>query len=178
MGEARQLKAPKLTLLEQDRLFVAIGRVVVNFQQMELWLAEALTSVLELHVLEDRHLVSSSMSFRQKVDLLAVLYERKKVRCPSANIELVKKALYAAEEFRNRVVHSLWAVDQGEWVQIKASLRSKSGFDLMTNSVDITQLEAAAAALVIIKEWEIRDESMLRGALDKLKPGYIDLKLG
>lgn len=160
---------PNLSASERDRMFSAIGHIVVNFQQVELWLAEILASVLSLRVLEDRHVISSAMSFRQKVDLVVELYPRKKVHDQGVEMSLIKKSLYAAEEFRNRVVHSLWAVHApGKWVRIKSSIKGRRGFALSTSAVNVGQLEVAAAALLVIREWELIDAVSLQEAVDAL----------
>jgi hypothetical protein len=166
MPNPSEIETLTLTAAERDCLFAAIGHIVVNFQQVELWLAESLASVLSLQVIEDRHVISSAMSFRQKVDLVAELYPRKKTHERGVEMKLIKKALYTAEEFRNRIVHSLWTVElPGKWVQIKGSIKGKSGFSLATTAANIAQLEAAAAALLIIREWELNDAATLQAAI-------------
>ena len=175
MSTPSEIETPALTTAERDRLFAAIGCVVVNFQQVELWLAESLASVLSLKVLEDRHVISSAMSFRQKVDLVAELYPRKKTHDQGVEMKLIKKALYTAEEFRNRIVHSLWAVESpGKWVRIKGSIKGKDGFSLLTTAANISQLEAAATALLAIREWELNDAATLQAAIGVLGNQYAD----
>ena len=175
MSTPSEIETPSLTTVERERLFAAIGHVVVNFQQVELWLAESLASVLSLKVLEDRHVISSAMSFRQKVDLVAELYPRKKTHHHGVEMKLIKKALYTAEEFRNRIVHSLWAVESpGKWVRIKGSIKGKDGFSLLTTAANISQLEAAATALLAIREWELNDAATLQAAIGVLGNQYPD----
>lgn len=176
MSTKYEIETPALTIAERDRLFSVIGRVVVNFQQVELWLADSLASLLSLQVLEDRHIFLSAMSFRQKVDLVAVLYPRKKTHDHDVDMTLMKKALYAAEEFRNRIVHSLWAVEfPGKWVRIKGSVRGKGGFSLVTTAANISQLEAAATALLAIREWELNDAATLQAAIVVLGNQHVDV---
>lgn len=169
------IETPTLTNEERDHLFAAIGRIVVNFQQIELWLAESLASLLLLQDPEDRHIVLSAMSFSQKVDLLAELYSRKKTHRYGVEIRLIRKALYAAEQFRNRIVHSVWAVESsGNWVRVKGSLKSKDGFSLAINQANISKLEAAATALLAIREWELKDAASLESAVAILHEKYSD----
>lgn len=176
MSTQSEIETPALTIAERDRLFAAIGRVVVNFQQVELWLAESLASILSLQVLEDRHIILSAMSFRQKVDLVAELYPRKKTHYHGVDMKLIKKALYAAEEFRNRIVHSVWAVEfPGKWVRIKGSIRGKGGFSLATTAGNISQLEAAATALMAIREWELSDVETLQTAIAVIGNQQVDI---
>ena len=169
MSTPPEIATPRLSATERDRLFAAIGHVVVNFQQVELWLAEALASVLALKVLEDRHVISSAMSFRQKVDLVAELYPRKKAHYHGVEMQLIKKSLYAAEEFRNRTVHSLWTIEfPGKWVRVKSSIKGRKGFALSISAVNIAHLEGAAIALLAIREWELNDAATLQTAIDAL----------
>ena len=169
MTSPPDIAMPNLSASELDRMFSAIGHIVVNFQQVELWLAQILASVLSLRVLEDGHVISSAMSFRQKVDLVVELYPRNKVHDHGVEMSLIKKSLYAAEEFRNRVVHSLWTVHTpSKWVRIKSSIKGRKGFALSTSAVNVRQLEVAAAALLVIREWELIDAASLQGAVDAL----------
>lgn len=175
MTKPSEIDTPALTLADRERLFAAIGLVVVNFQQVELWLAESLASVLSLKPLEDRHIISAAMSFRQKVDLVAELYPRKKTHDQGVEMKLIKKALYTAEEFRNRIVHSIWSVESpGKWVRIKGSIKGRDGFSLLTTAANISQLEAAATALLTIREWELNDATKLQAAIAVLGNQFAD----
>ena len=84
-----------LTLTEDDknRLFTAIGSVVVRFQQIELWQSEILAKQLALDVLNDRYVLMASMSFKQKIDLLMVLCKRNPNDFRNIDFQLVKVAL-------------------------------------------------------------------------------------
>lgn len=165
----KDVLVPNLNASERDRMFIAIGNIVVNFQQVELWLAQILASILSLRVLEDGHVISSAMSFRQKVDLVVELYPRKKVHGHGVEMSLVKNSLYAAEEFRNRVVHSFWAVESpGKWVRIKSSIKGRKSFYPSISSVNVGQLEVAAASLLVIREWELVNAASLQAAVDAL----------
>lgn len=125
---------------QTDALLRAIGHTVVRFQQVEQWLAEELALLLRMREKDDQYLVSAAISFKQKVDLLVEIFPRRAERhpnLPKVDVTEVRKALYAAEEYRNRVVHSFYAVecdDSRKWVRMKGALRGRSGFSL--NSVD------------------------------------------
>lgn len=153
---------------DTDHLFSAIGRVVVSFQLLELWVAEALSRTLNMKSEDDRHLVSAAMSYGQKVDLLFELYSRHGLPNASAfNVSTAKKALIVAEEFRNRIVHSLWSV-KGEprrWVRTKASLRGRAGFDLKARPAQASLLEEAAKAMNNVRAWEEGNETELIEAI-------------
>ena len=57
-------------VVQTDRLHMAIGRMVVEFQFVENIVAECLASLLRMREHEDQHRVAAAMSYRQKVDLL------------------------------------------------------------------------------------------------------------
>lgn len=88
-----------LTNEDQTRLFRAIGHIVVRFQDMELWVSEILAELFNLEPLNDRYAVMSAMSFRQKVDLMVTLYPRMWGNKLNVDIDLVRRALFTAEEF-------------------------------------------------------------------------------
>lgn len=163
-------------LVEQtDALFRAIGRTVVRFQQVEQWLAEELALLLRMREREDQYLVSAAMSFKQKVDLLVEIFPRRAERhpkLPKVDVVDVRKALYAAEEFRNRVVHSFYAVECGEdasrWVRMKGSLRSRAGFSLNSVEANVAIFEECNGALSVIREWSLKDSGDIRVATETL----------
>lgn len=157
-------------LIRRDRLFRAIGATVVEFQFVELWVAEALTGLLQLKVLEDRHVVLAAMSYKQKVDLLCELFPRKRKHEQGVAMTVARGALYSAEEYRNKIVHSVWAVegDKG-WVRTKGSIKRKDGFALATDGANLRALEAGVVALKMIRDWELLDEKRLRHATKFLR---------
>jgi len=156
---------------ETNRIFRAIGGVVVSFQLLELWVAEALGESLGMKAKDDRHLVSAAMSYRQKVDLLFELYARHGAPNPKVSPVVTKRAMLVAEEFRNRVVHSVWAVhgsDSKQWVRTKANLRGRAGFDVTTKPARAKLLEQAVQSINTIRAWEEGNESELLKAIKTL----------
>lgn len=153
---------------EAERLYAGIGKIIVRFQQVEMWLAEVLAGLLLMRDQTDRHLISSAMSYRQKVDLLIELYPKRKPKMDAkVDIAIVRKALYAAEEFRNRIVHSFWGIECGEnrrWVRIKASLKGRNGFSVKTVTADTKMLEECADALQYVCLWMFADDAGLESA--------------
>jgi len=181
MSTSDEVETQRLTATEErDQLFAAIGHIIVNFQLVELWLAEALTEMLSLKVLEDRYIISSAMSFRQKVDLIAELYPRKKTHVYGVEIKLIKRALHTAEEFRNRIVHSVWTVEPSrkskKWVRIKSNIKGKNGFIQVALEANIAHLEAAAKALHTIRDWELSNTENLESAISILSTPNTDVQ--
>lgn len=166
------LRMTTSNLVDQtDALFRAIGQTVVRFQQVEQWLAEELALLLRMRDKEDQYLVSAAMSFKQKVDLLVEIFPKRSVRhprLPVVNIDEVRKALYAAEEFRNRVVHSFYAVECGDsskWIRMKGSLRGRAGFSLNSVDANIKTFDECNGALAVIREWSLKEPEILRAAI-------------
>lgn len=163
----------KNLILNTEKLFCAIGHAVVRFQQVELWLSEELALLLRMREQDDQYLVSAAMSFSQKVDLLVEIFPRKLEEYPKLfkskiNILDVRKALYAAEAYRNRVVHSFYAVEcdtnNSQWMRIKGSLRGRTGFSLNSAEANIQIFEECNAALAIIREWILQEPEALCSA--------------
>lgn len=158
-------------IAQTEALYRAIGHTVVRFQQVEQWLAEELALLLRMREREDQYLVSAAMSFKQKVDLLVEIFPRRTERhpkLPKVDVADIRKALYAAEEFRNRVVHSFYAVECGEdnsrWVRMKGSLRSRAGFSLNSVDANVHIFEECNDALAIIREWSLKEPDTIRAA--------------
>jgi hypothetical protein len=160
---------------EAELLYRGIGLTVVRFQQIEQWTAEELAILLRMKDRADQYMVSAAMSYRQKVDLLVELYPRKSTqdpKLPKVDIDVVRRALYAAEEYRNRVVHSFYAVECSEpsrWVRIKGSLRGRSGFSHNTVAINAELFEKCNEALSSIREWSFQTSEALEKATAVLR---------
>lgn len=152
---------------ETDALFNVIGKVVVRFQQIELWVSEALAVQLGFSTLENRYLFQSAMSFRQKVDLLMELLNRKSGNDLPCSISVAQRALGVAEDFRNGVVHAFWGVNGlGKWERTKPSIKGNRGFVLRSKAADLRYLEKAVEALATVRDWELHDDAKLQAAID------------
>jgi hypothetical protein len=157
---------------DTDRLFRGIGKVVVQFQFIESTLSEILASLLQLREQSDNHRVAAAMSYRQKVDLMCDLYAmRKHPQWPSVDISITRKALFAAEDFRNRVVHSFWHVggSESQWMRTKASLRSNAGLKVATGAANIENLELGAKSLYVVRDWYLGQSEKLTVATQELR---------
>ncbi len=132
-------------------LYSEIGRTVVAFQRTEFHVADSLAIVLRLKELDSRHMLMAAMSYKQKVELLMALLSRNDPGLTAiASLESIRSALFLAEEFRNRIVHSLWTVDGSEdlrWIQVKASIKSRVGLSVKTLDAASQDLKTANDAL-------------------------------
>ncbi len=112
------------------------------------------------------------MSYRQKVDLCFELYPKRKPKFNTkADLKIIKKALYAAEEFRNRIVHSFWALECGDnerWVRIKGSLKGRNGFSMKTVTANSEELKKCSESLVYICQWMYGTNEGLLAAIETL----------
>ncbi|WP_036302144.1 hypothetical protein [Methylotenera sp. L2L1] len=158
---------------EKDRLCQAIGKVVIEFQFIEYMVAEILASILKMREESDQHRVAAAMSFRQKTDLICDLYPtRRHAKWLEVDISLVRKALFASEDFRNRVVHSFWHVSGSEpmqWMRSKASLRSPAGLRVTTSTANIEVLEQGAKVMYGIRDWYVAEPPKLKRLLADLE---------
>lgn len=165
-----------------DAIFCGIGKLIVAFQQVEMWLAESLAGMLLLKDKTDKHLVASAMSYRQKVDLMVELHKKRKPKYGGkASLNTIRKALYVAEEFRNRIVHSFWEIECGEtdrWVRIKASLRGKNGLNVISRNGESINFEECHKALQTIREWMLTSEERLVTAIQILKKAEEEIENG
>jgi hypothetical protein len=159
-------------LSDTDELFRGIGEVVVQFQQIEHWVADVLASLLQLRHEEDTHRVTAAMSYGQKVDLMCDLYP---ARCnpqwPAVDMQITRNGLKAAEEFRNSVVHSLWHVDgvESQWMRTKANLRSKGRLKVSTGIANLASLKEGSDCLRVVKGWYLGQSDKIAHATIRLK---------
>lgn len=157
---------------DTEKLFRGIGEVVVQFQQVEHWVADVLASLLQLKNEADTHRVTAAMSYGQKVDLMCDLYPaRCNERWPAVEIQVTRNALKAAEEFRNAVVHSFWYVGgaESQWIRTKANLRSKSQLKISTGTANLDALREGADCLRVVKDWYLGQSEKVVVATGRLK---------
>lgn len=157
---------------QTNELFFAIGETVVLFQQVEQWLAEELALLLRMRDKDDQYLVSAAMSYKQKVDLLIALFPKRSHRLPVQSVGDVRKALYAAEDYRNRVVHSFYAIECGDelrWLRLKGSLKGRAGFSLNSNDANVQIFKECNSALRTIGQWSFAEPVLLRQATETLQ---------
>lgn len=167
-------RTPSL-ISDTNRLYRAIGQVVVRFQFVEYIVAEHLAVLLRMRDAEDVHRVSAAMSYRQKVDLMYELYpSRSSPAWPTVDLQAVRRALYVAEEFRNAVVHSFWHVggtNESGWMRAKSTLRSAAGLKVTLGTVDLNHLELGSEALGVVRDWYVAGSENLQQASATLRSG-------
>jgi DNA primase catalytic subunit len=157
-------------ITDTDRLSQCIGKVVIDFQFIEYTLSEILARLLELKETNDIYRILAAMNYRQKVDFISDIYElRKPNNWPNVDISLSRKALFAAEDFRNKVVHSFWHINNSTWFHTKSSLKTSKGLKIDTGRVNIEYLEKSLESLHIIRDWYLGRTDKLINATKELK---------
>lgn len=165
------MKNPELS--KRDRLRIAIGEVVINFQFIEYELSDILAILLNMNEKEDKHRILAAMSFKQKTGLVCDLYETRKKTTWKEPLDIseVRKALEEAEKFRNSVVHSFYYVNGSEepvWMRSKSSLRPSAGLKIVDGVADISGMEKGVKSLAVIREWYLGDTENLKKATKSL----------
>ena len=90
----------------------ALGRVVVNFNSLEVFL-NFLIWILIGPDLKTGKIITSEVSFKGKITLLASLYRIKiKDIKKDSDVNGLIKRLIKAEDERNKVIHSSWVIDE------------------------------------------------------------------
>ncbi|MDF3822831.1 hypothetical protein P3G55_23235 [Leptospira sp. 96542] len=159
---------------DTDRLLIAIGKVVVQFQFVESVVAEMLASLLQLRQPDDQHRIMAAMSYKQKVDLLFDLYPSRRVQSwPDIDVGISRQALYAAEKYRNTVVHSFWHIggEESRWMRTKADLRRSNGLRIQSSEVDIESLEVGSQSIYVIRDWYLGQTDRIKSATETLNAG-------
>jgi len=131
---------------DPDSFSAGIGRIVLNFSELETQISNGIVKCLELD--EERgHIVTSEISFKNKVHILSSLVKhlsgqwkfnvvnRDSLKC----WEKIEKQCFRAEEKRNQIMHSEWA---GPYLRdlkadrIKYSAKSKTGLKKKIEPID------------------------------------------
>lgn len=156
------------------RLLAALGSVTVDFSALDASVQLAISIMLmpdDLAVLdatkgaivvEKNAIVTSEMSFKQRVYAFASLYRQRWPR-PPTEFEFLCKQLHDAEDLRNQLVHSYYDTDAtGAVVRRKVTAKTKQGLRSRIDIADAQEVEALAENLRALAE------DVLRFALRKL----------
>jgi len=123
------------TVGEAEPFHDAIGRISLNFSELDAECASAITFLLKTSV--DRgHLVTSEMSFKAKLGVLSSLVrleyqvENQGFPIPLKTFEDLLYMCQKSEELRNKLMHSSWVHDHANQQvrRRKLSAKMKRGF--------------------------------------------------
>jgi hypothetical protein len=141
--------AAELRVQEQE-LAQAIGLLVIHFNRLEIALGTCLGDLLEAEDHHTKHALVASMSFGQKLDLLAALYiekykgdEFQRSRC-----KLAVQNMQWFEAERNKYVHSCWGArtfGDPRYIRVKPQTRGGKG-------LKVTEEQAMPAAIIDVCE--------------------------
>ena len=149
----------------------AVGSVVVEFALLEQQLDAAAWSVLVGTRLEDQaagRLITAGLSSRKTLELFAALVRHRFVDRVDSDLTLLCKQVVQAEEKRNLVVHSTWALaEDAQFMRIKT-----------TRTGDLTFCKMTAADLrAIAAEVHSAAEAVINFHLSLLQPGHQQVTL-
>lgn len=132
-----------------DELSAVIGRISINFQVLEDEISYRIIQLLDVEK-EIGEIVTSELSFRNKVNLFASLYYKVKDKYHFNTIENYEdgyfkeliKAFLKCEEFRNQILHSTiikeWNTNQ--IIRKKTTAKATRGLNKITHNIDIPYL--------------------------------------
>jgi hypothetical protein len=152
---------------QKENLCYLIGETVIRFQLLEHWIADHLVSELNLKTKDSTFIMLDSMSYKQKVTLLFELYNRNPDR-KCTNTKKAKNCLLKAEEFRNKIVHSIWSVNNNDWFREKGNLNSKNGFRKVKNNINFEEFQKCNNSILKIEMWEFLSDEELTEILKTL----------
>lgn len=146
---------------QKERLFYLIGETNVRFQQLELYIATYLAIELKLRVKNSTYIMLDSMSYKQKVNLLIELFiqnNNTKILAPKK----LKHLLFQAENYRNKVIHSNYGLDEDKWIRFKGNLKAKNGFVNIQKEINFEIMTICSQILYEMQLLEVLDEQKIK----------------
>lgn len=137
----------KLSFTVSDEILCEIGKIVVFQTTIEVEIGQYISDLLGTDH-KKGHIVTAELSFK---NLLATLSSLLMGQVGSdsddyAQFKEVKKGLRAFENFRNSVVHSVWArsrdFDENKALRMKTTAKEKKGLSHQCEEISKTQIVA------------------------------------
>ena len=106
---------------------MAIGRVCVQWGQLESHIDYALKKLCDFELMDSRALIlTAHMSWPLKMDVLESIVNELRGDFPHlTHYEKLKPFLKKAAEGRNKIVHAKWAYENGQAFILRATARGK-----------------------------------------------------
>lgn len=123
-------------------LFEVLGQEESSLTHPSDGISRAFRRVNDTWVLD---MIMASMSFGQKLDFLAALSIKKfsgNTR-QQKHIHLIVKALSEAEDFRNRMLHSIWTENFADYSRMKARTKGRKGLSVKRANANIPHIRQA-----------------------------------
>lgn len=165
-------KRRRIEPIKRNQLSLWLGRLIIAYNSLENTLANCLTLELVELIGKDEppkkpqlgyipsalqransgdlnHIVMATIPFKQKLDFLTALLLKRfhNNEEQQKHINKIAGLLYAADEFRNKMVHSVWEVNHSEASRIKVKTKGRKGLKIDREDTDITQLRRACNAI-------------------------------
>lgn len=128
-----------------DALYLALGRLVFDFGQLEEAVRHALLGVFDEY--DEARLVLMGLSFRQLVERFSVLYAPFRYDASGeVGVGALCRMLSQLNDERNREIHATWGfwADSGQPMRHRERLRANTGFSMTMESVPPKELLALA----------------------------------
>lgn len=125
-------------------VFEAIGEAVNGIEQLDDQIVNAISFLLRRGEQVGR-IVTTELSFRAKVNLLAVLFAHDRPRSEYlSELRELTAAFLQVEERRNQIVHSMWrrGSDGLGMTRIKHTARGKQGLRMQCETLEPDQVDA------------------------------------
>src|ERR1017187_5576594 len=131
-----------------DAVLAEIGKIVVTHSLIDASLANIIGRIVSLRGRSELgQIVTAELSFRQRVGMLRSLLVFSLTEDHETVVEFdqIKRILNAADDQRNRVVHSIWGhsgeADPHIMVRIKTSAKEKKGLRTEVQRLTLEELQ-------------------------------------
>jgi hypothetical protein len=156
-----------------DDFLTAIGEVTVQFATLEHQLQFAIWSLLVGTALENQatgQIVTAEISFRRAVHLFGALFRHRFPGRDDSELESVCAEIFRAENERNVIAHSTWALaDEGKVLRIKTT--AKGELKTKFEKLGVSDIRAIASRI------HSAAERLLNFHLDVVEPGHARVTL-
>lgn len=136
-----------------------LGEIVVAFGNLELFLEASLWQLLASDDDRERLLMAQTltaeMSFDRKVHAFVSMFRQKGVPKTDSELDALRKALFAAQEERNKLLHSAWNYSDalgGSFTRMKASAKAKRGLRRRFHRMPAERIEAALRRIAAVAQ--------------------------
>lgn len=169
-------KSRRTLPIKRNQLSLWLGRLIIVYNSLENQLATILMTELVDLIAKDeqskkfqlgyippsmqrawdcglRDIMMATMPFKQKLDFLAALLIKRFSNNPEhqKHINQVAGLLLTADEFRNKMVHSLWEESYGVFSRVKVKTKGRKGLKIEREEADIKQLREAIDVIDFLK---------------------------
>jgi hypothetical protein len=164
-------KRRRMVPIKRNQLSLWLGRLIITYNNLENSLAYVLMKEFVELIGKDEppvtaswfyvapsmqratngglsHIIMATLSFKQKLDFLTALLFKRFANDQEhlEHIKVIAGLMFAADEFRNKMIHSFWDESYGEFSRTKAK-KGRKGLTVEREEADIKQLRDAVEAI-------------------------------